>query len=313
MRIAFVMDPLEHVNVDADTTFAFMLAAKRRGHEVCYVRARDLSARGNEARTIARRCDVRPVQGDHFTLEAPVEGPLHDFDCVFMRKDPPFDDAYLYACQLLELAEERGTLVMNRPRGIMAANEKLYALKFPGAIPSTLVTKRPDDIKAFATEHGGRCIIKPLDGHGGEGVLLASHEDRNLNAILELTTKHGTEYLMCQEYLPAAREGDKRIIMLDGEPLGAILRVPRADENRGNIHVGGSVVKTELTARDRAICEEAGPRLREDGLWFVGLDVIGGYLTEVNVTSPTGIQEMSRLDEIDGSGQVIAWIEGQIR
>lgn len=312
MRIAFVMDPIESVNIHADTTFAFMFAAQERGHEVYYVRMQDMEARGDEAWAHVRHCEVRRVERNHYTLGTSAYEALHAFDCVFMRKDPPFDIPYLHAVHLLELAEEKGALVMNKPAGLRAANEKLYSLHFPGSIPKTIVTKRADEVKDFARELGGQCIIKPLDGHGGEGVFLFSTADRNANALLEMTTHHGREYLMCQQYIPAAREGDKRILLLDGEPLGAILRVPKDEENRGNIHVGGRVEKTELTDRDRAICQAVGPRLKRDGLWFVGLDVIGGYLTEVNVTSPTGIQEMSRLDGIDGSAQVIAWIESKI-
>ncbi|MEZ4460858.1 MAG: glutathione synthase [bacterium] len=312
MRIAFVMDPIASVNIHADTTFALMLAAQERGHEVYYVRMQDLEARGDEAWSLVQHCEVRREEGNHFTLSEVEHEPLHTFDCIFMRKDPPFDIAYLHAVHLLELAEEKGTLVMNKPTGLRGANEKLYALHFPSCMPKTIVTKRSQEIRDFAREHGGQCIIKPLDGHGGSGVLLFSLTDRNANALLEMSTRDETEYLMVQQYIPAAREGDKRILMLDGQPLGAILRVPKEEDNRGNIHVGGRVEKTYLSERDQEICAAVGPRLSRDGLWFVGLDVIGGYLTEVNVTSPTGIQEMSRLDGTDGAGDVIAWIENRI-
>lgn len=312
MKIGFIMDPIERVNIDADTTFAFMFAAQQRGHEVFYMKMEDLSARGATARGVWQACTLRRVQGDHVDLGEPQRGPLTELDAVFMRKDPPFDIDYLHATQLLELAERAGVLVLNRPRGLQAANEKLYALHFDEVLPETLVTSRADAIKEFLLELGGRCVIKPIDGHGGDGVFVLDANDRNLNAIIEISTRHGQDAVICQRYLPEAREGDKRVIMLDGEPLGAILRVPREDEHRGNIHVGGSVARTELTERDLAICEAVGPRLREDGLWFVGLDVIGGYLTEVNVTSPTGIQEMSRLDGVDGPGLVIEWIEQKL-
>ncbi len=309
MKIGFIMDPIESVNVLADTTFAFMLAAQQRGHEIFFLRMQDLSARGASALARYTPVRVKAVQGEHFEKGETIYGNLHDLDVVFMRKDPPFDVPYLHACHLLELAEQHGTLVMNRPRGLMAANEKLYALQFENVSPLTIVTNRTSDIKAFLDESGGRCIIKPVDGHGGAGIFMLSREDRNLNAIIETSTRDGREAVICQQYVPEARAGDKRIILLDGKPLGGILRVPQDDDNRGNMHVGGSVAKTELTPRDLAICEAVASRLREDGLWFVGLDVIGGYLTEVNVTSPTGIQEMSRLDGIDGAGEVIAWAE----
>ncbi len=309
MRVAFVMDPIEDVNIDADTTFALMFAAQARGHEVFYVRMQDMEARSNEAWTLAQACTVRREHGNHYTLELAENYALHSFDVIFMRKDPPFDIRYLHAAHLLELAEDLGALVVNKPTGLRIANEKLYALHFPGAIPKTMVSKRKEEVRAFAASEGGKCIIKPLDGHGGEGVFLLDLEDRNAGALLEVMTRHETEYLMCQAYIPAARKGDKRILMLDGEPMGAILRVPQESDNRGNIHVGGTVEKTELTPRDLEICQMVGPRLKKDGLYFVGLDVIGDYLTEVNVTSPTGIQEMSRLNGVDGPDQVIQWAE----
>lgn len=309
MRIAFVMDPLEHVNVDADTTFAFMLAAQARGHEIYHVRQRDLSARGDVARAVVRRAEVRRTQGDHYSLGGTEHVDLHEIDVVFQRTDPPFDIDYLHAVHILELAEERGTLVVNKPSGLRAANEKLYALHFPDAIPDTLVTSSATEIKAFAREMGGRCVIKPVDGHGGEAVFVLALDDRNANALLEVMTEHGRTRIICQRYLPEARRGDKRVILLDGEPLGGIMRVPRADEHRGNIHVGGTVEQATLTDRDREICELVGPRLRRDGLWFVGLDIIGDHLTEVNVTSPTGIQEMSRLDGFDGAAAVLEFVE----
>ena len=312
MKIGFVMDPIDRVNVNADTTFAFMLAATARGHEVAYMKMEDLAARGARALGAWRWAQVRRDADSPAQLGDEERGDLSHFDAIFMRKDPPFDIDYLHACHLLERAEDEGVLVVNKPSGLRAANEKLYALHFAEVIPETLVTRDKGDIRAFATEMGGRCIVKPIDGHGGEGIFLVDIEDRNFNAILEVSTTDGRHRVMCQRYLPKAREGDKRVILLDGEPLGGILRVPRADDNRGNIHVGGSVVKAELTDADLAICEAVKDRLRRDGLWFVGLDIIGGTLTEVNVTSPTGIQEMSRLNDVDGAGAVIEWVESRL-
>ncbi len=312
MKIGFIMDPLEAVNVMADTTFAFMLAAQARGDEVYFLKMQDLWARGSTTYARYQRCEVQQKQGEHYKLGEVEQGPLHELDAVFMRKDPPFDVAYLHACHLLELAEKKGCLVVNKPRGLMAANEKLYALNFEDVSPVTVVTRSAETIKSFLDESGGKCIIKPVDGHGGAGIFMLDAKDRNLNAISEVSTQEGKEQVICQQYVPEARQGDKRIIMLDGKPLGGILRVPREDDNRGNIHVGGSVAKTELTKRDLEICEAVSESLRADGLWFVGLDVIGGYLTEVNVTSPTGIQEMSRLNNIDGSKMVMDWIAGQL-
>ena len=313
MRVGFIMDPLESVNVQADTTFAFMLAAAARGDEVHYIQMQGLGAQGAEAFAKTAICQVRQVQGEHFELEAWAWRELGEFDVVFMRKDPPFDVAYLHACHLLELAQRSGVLVVNNPRGLYAANEKLYALHFPELTPATLVTADAQRIRAFMEAQGGRCILKPVDGHGGAGILVLEEQDMNLNSLIELSTKEGREAVMCQAYLPSAREGDKRILMLDGEPMGAILRVPQARDHRGNIHVGGQVERTTLSAADRRIVEAVGPRLREEGLWFVGLDVIGGHLTEVNVTSPTGIQEMSRFDSIDAAHQVMEWAHRKSR
>ncbi|MGM0559156.1 MAG: glutathione synthase [Myxococcota bacterium] len=312
MKIGFVMDPLASVNINADTTFALMFAAQERGHEVYKMSMEDLAAEGDECWATMHRAELRREAGNHYDLASAQYEPLHALDCVFMRKDPPFDVPYLHAAHLLELAEEKGCLVLNKPNALRAANEKLYALHFTEFMPDTLVTRNRERIRGFLEDHEGRCIIKPIDGHGGEGIFMLEHDDRNLNALLEVATDHGRKRIICQAYMEAAREGDKRILLLDGEPLGAILRVPSSDEHRGNIHVGGSVKKTELTAADRAICEGVGPRLSEDGLWFVGIDVIGGKLTEVNVTSPTGIQEMSRLDDEDYSGRTIAWIEERV-
>lgn len=312
MKIGFVMDPLESVNVNADTTFALMFSAQERGHEVFFIAPESLLARGNQGFGTVHPVKLKREQGNHYSFGEAEEVNLSIFDALWMRKDPPFDEAYLYEVGILELAEEEGTLVLNRPQGLRAANEKLYALHFPGAIPATMVSSKKEKIKEFMSAQGGRCVLKPLSGHGGEGIFVLEAGDRNLNTMIELSTEHGKKLVMCQEYLPEAREGDKRIIMLDGKPLGAILRVPLEEEHRSNIHVGGRVEKTELTEREKEICAQVGPRLVKDGLYFVGLDVIGGRLTEVNVTSPTGIQEMSRLNQVDGSGEVIQWIEERI-
>jgi glutathione synthase len=311
MRIAFIMDSLAGVLIDKDTTFALMLEAQRRGHELLHAGIGDLYVAHGEVMAVVRPATVSRTPGHHYGLGEPLEVRLVDLDCTFMRKDPPFDATYLYATQLLELARDR-TLLLNDPRGLRDANEKLYALHFPTLIPDTLVTRDPARAKSFVTSHGGQAVIKPLDGAGGRGVFHLRSDDRNLNALIESSTADGRSFVMVQEYLPQVREGDKRILLLDGEPLGAILRVPLEEETRSNIHVGGRVVKTGLTAREREICSTLAPRLRADGLAFVGLDVIGDYLTEVNVTSPTGIQEMDRLDGQDGTGRTVRWIEERI-
>lgn len=316
MKIASIMDPIERVLIHADTTFGWMLAAQARGHELFYVRPADLVAEGSTAACWATPVTVRmPEQPGqpHYELGETVYVPLSHFDVVWMRRDPPFDTDYLYSTYILELAEERGDCwVMNHPRALRDANEKAFILHFPELTPRTMVTRRKDRIKAFMHEEGGRCIVKPLVGHGGEEVFMAQAEDLNLNTILEVVTRHESRYVMVQTYVPEARKGDKRIILVDGEPLGAVLRVPSAGELRGNLHVGGRAVKAELTARERQICEALRPRLQQLGLYFVGIDILGDYLTEVNVTSPTGIREMSILDGQDYTDQWIVWIERRL-
>ncbi len=315
LRLAFIMDPIERVLPDKDTTFMFMLEAGRRGHEVYYLQLDDLFIERTVPHGRARRAAVRRPSADdpghhHLYEERTVR--LDWFDAVLMRKDPPFDLAYFFATHALSLIDPARTLVINDPRGLREANEKLYALHFPDVIPESLVTADAVRLKAFMTALGGEMIIKPLDGAGGAGVFHLREGDRNLNAILETATREGRRAIMAQRYLPEIRQGDKRIIVLDGEPLGAVLRVPREDETRGNIHVGGATVRAPLTARDRAICARLAPRLRADGLWFVGLDVIGDWLTEVNVTSPTGIQEINALDGVALERTVLDALEQRI-
>jgi glutathione synthase len=315
MRLAFVMDPIERILPDKDTTFMFMLEAGRRGHEVYYLLLDDLYIERTVPHGRARRAEVRRPSADqpgHHSLFEERVTRLDWFDAVFMRKDPPFDLAFFFATHVLSLIDPARTLVVNRPSGLREANEKLYALNFPSVIPDSLVTHEPARLKAFLAELGGEMIVKPLDGAGGSGVFHVRHGDRNLNAILEASTLDGRRAIMAQRYLPEIRQGDKRIIVLDGEPLGAVLRVPREDETRGNIHVGGAVVRAPLSPRDREICAILAPRLRADGLWFVGLDVIGDWLTEVNVTSPTGIQEINALDGVTLERPVIDFVEQRV-
>ncbi len=318
MRFAFVMDPLERILPDKDTTFVFMLESLHRGHEVYYCDPNDLFVRHARAFARARRCEVRRVAPEERERTRPYQlfeertEALEWFDAIFMRRDPPFDLAYFFATHLLDLADRRQTLVINDPRGLREANEKLYALHFPEVIPETFVSGDPARLKSFLDELGGEMIIKPLAGCGGAGVFHLHRDDRNLNALLEMATDNGRQMIMAQRYLPAVREGDKRLILLDGEPLGATLRVPREDEHRGNIHVGGTCVRAEVTERDREICAALASRVRRDGLYFVGLDIIGGFLTEVNVTSPTGVQEINALDGVQLESQVIDFVEARV-
>jgi glutathione synthase len=306
------MDPLESVLPDKDTTFAFMLESLARAHEIFHLGLKDLFARGHRVFGRARRCAVMRETPHFRFLDSGIQYPLEHFDAMFMRKDPPADAPYLYATMLLSLVDRRSTFILNEPGGLREANEKLYALNFPDAIPPTIVTYEIPRLKQFMAEQGGEMIVKPLDGHGGEGVFHAQSSDRNLNAILETVTRFETRPIMGQRYVPEIREGDKRLIVLNGEPLGCTLRVPRDDEHRGNIHVGGNCIKAEVTERDREICRMMRPRLQRDGLYFVGLDIIGRYLTEVNVTSPTGIQEVDRLDGVNLEAKVIDFVESRL-
>ncbi len=312
MRFAFIMDPIQNILIDKDTTFTFMLESQSRGHEVHYLEMGDLFVRHAKALARMRRIELRREYRNHFTFHEERTDPLGAFDAVFMRKDPPFDVAYLHATQVLDLAQDDGAFVMNNPAGLRAANEKLYALNFPSVIPPTLVSQDVNLIKDFLHELGGEMIIKPIDGHGGAGIFYVHREDRNLNSLLETATREGKEAIIAQRYLPEVRQGDKRLIVLNGAPLGCTLRVPRADEHRGNIHVGGTCIKADVTPRDREICREVAPRLRQEGLYFVGLDIIGDYLTEVNVTSPTGVQEIDNLNNVCLEAQVIDFVEQKV-
>jgi glutathione synthase len=311
-RFLFVMDPIGQILPDKDTTFVFMLESLRREHEIFYALVPDLFLHHGVPHTRARRVEVmRPTAADpaHYHAFEERTEPLTWFDVVFMRKDPPFDMTFFFATHLLGLTDATQTLVVNDPRGLRDANEKLYALHFPSVVPPSLVSAQIDRLKRFLDELGGEMIVKPLDGCGGAGVFHVHRTDRNLNAILESATDNGRRMIMAQRYQPEIRQGDKRLIVLDGRPLGGVLRVPREDETRGNIHVGGNVVKTEVTARDREICATLAPRLKADGLYFVGLDIIGDWLTEVNVTSPTGIQEINTLDGVTLEADVIDFVE----
>jgi glutathione synthase len=310
LRIAFVMDSLDRVLVDKDTTFVFMLEAQQRGHEIYHLGVGDLYIDGPRPYGRCRRATVRRAE-DHYSLDDAQVEPLDSFQVVFMRKDPPFDLAYFFATHVLSLIDEDRTFVINAPRGLREANEKLYALNFPDLIPPTRVARDPELLKAFLDTLGGEMIIKPLEFSGGAGVFHVRRDDRNLNALLEMATDQGTRLLMAQQYLPEVRSGDERLIVLDGEPLGATLRVPPDSETRANIHVGAVCRKSPVSERDREICATIAPRLRADGLYFVGLDVIGTWVTEINVTSPTGIQEINELDGVCLEAAVIDFVEAR--
>lgn len=311
MRFLVIMDPIESVHPDKDTSFGFILAAQARGHEIFYCQAEDLFiAPDGTASALCAPLSVRHQLQDFYTLGAKADHALGTFQSIWIRSDPPVDWTYLHATYILDLAPPE-TLVVNRPSATRGANEKLYALNWPELCPQTMVTRDAARIKGWLAE-GKPLIAKPVDGHGGAGIFMLSPEDRNASSIIETLTQEGRRWIIVQAYLPAAREGDKRILLLDGEPQGAILRVPQESDHRGNMHVGGSAVATEITEADRALCAKLAPKLREDGLYFVGLDVIGGKLTEVNVTSPTGIREVKALGGPDVGEAYIKWIEDRV-
>jgi glutathione synthase len=306
MRFVYVMDPMDRVLPDKDTTFAFQRATQRRGHASLHCELRDVFMEGGEVWARARPLRVSDSP-PYFAFDQAQPVRLAEVDCVFIRKDPPFDSAYLHVSLMLETLRRR-VLVVNDPRGLRDANEKLYTLHFARHMPRTLVASDRERIHAFVAQVG-QAVVKPLDGAGGSGVMVVSSTDRNTRSIVDYITSEGTRHAMVQEYVEAVRAGDKRVLVLDGQILGAINRVPRADDVRSNIHAGGTVYPCEVTAEERAIVDDMRSRLSSDGLVFVGLDFIGGKLTEVNVTSPTGIQELSRHMGRDVAEDVIAWVE----
>jgi glutathione synthase len=297
LTVAIQMDPIEKIDINGDSTFALALEAQARGHSLFYYGPKDLSWRDGEVTAYMRPLSVKNVRGDHFALG---EAALHDLarmDVVLMRQDPPFDMAYISATHMLERIHP-GTLVVNDPAQVRNAPEKLFVTTFAEFIPPTLISSDPRAIRAFRAEHKD-IILKPLYGNGGAGVFRVREGDENLGALLEMFTTFYREPVIVQRYLPAVRQGDKRIILVDGEFAGAINRVPAEGEARSNMHVGGKPMATELTAREKAICAAIGPELKKRGFIFTGIDVIGDYMTEINVTSPTGIHEVRRFGGAD--------------
>jgi glutathione synthase len=297
LAVAIQMDPIEPVNIDADSSFALALEAQRRGHSLFHYMPQHMSFVGGKVLARGRALAVRRERGNHATLGSWESVDLARFDVILLRQDPPFDMAYITTTHLLEHIHP-ATLVVNDPVHVRNAPEKLFVTHFPDLMPPTLISSDSEQIKAFRAEHGD-IIMKPLFGNGGAGVFHLTPDDENLNALLEMFTQRSREPVIIQRYLPEVRAGDKRIILVDGEAAGGVLRVPAQGEARANLHVGGKAMKTALTKREQEICAAIGPALRERGLVFVGIDVIGDYLTEINVTSPTGIQEVSRFDGTD--------------
>jgi glutathione synthase len=316
VKLAFIIDPIQRLDPTHDTSVALMEAAQAAGHEVWITYATQLTVIAGKAWAILRSVQLVPVTlrenrwiavADWFNLGEPSFQPLETMDVVFMRVDPPVNTAYLYSTYILDAIDPSKTRVINSPQGLRSANEKMYALQFRDAIPETIVTQDKSVIRAFLEQHGA-AVLKPLGGKAGEGILFLQAGDRNFNSLIEISTQ-GQLPIMVQTYLPDAKLGDKRIILLNGEPLGAVNRVPTGSEFRGNMAVGGRAEQVEITERDRQICQQLAPTLRRDGLIFVGIDIIGDYLTEVNVTSPTGVREIDRLSQLNLGQTVMQWLE----
>lgn len=306
LNLAYVMDPIESINIKKDSTFALMEAAQNRGHTNYYLLPEGLIFKDQQVWGQMQKVHVTRAEV-YYQLEAPEWVPLKSMDAVFMRKDPPFDMDYIFNTYLLELAAQE-TRVLNNPASLRSVNEKLFALHFPDLIPLTLVSSDRDVIRQFVAEQQ-KAVLKPIDAKGGEGVFILKHDDSNLNALLDLMTRDGQRKMVVQQYIPAATEGDKRILMIDGEVCGWFRRVPAQGEHRANLNAGGQALACELSERDREICARVGPLLKAAGLTFVGLDIIGDYLIEVNVTSPTGMQEALKLTGVNAAERLIALLE----
>jgi glutathione synthase len=302
IKLGMVMDPISHINIKKDTSFAMLLEAQARGWELHYMELGDLYLRNGAAFAKTRALSVKRDANQWFQFTAEQNIPLSELDVILMRKDPPFNQEFLYATYLLEQAENAGVLVVNKPQSLRDANEKMFTAWFPQCCTETLVTRDSIRIKAFLQELGD-IIIKPLDGMGGASIFRVREGDPNLSVILEIMTKHNTETVMAQKYLPQIKDGDKRILVVNGEPVPYCLaRIPAQGESRGNLAAGGTGEGRPLTERDWWIAKQVGPALRDRGLLFVGLDVIGNTLTEINVTSPTCVQELDKQFDINISG-----------
>jgi glutathione synthase len=309
LNVAVQMDPIERINIRGDSTFALLLEAQARAHPLSYYTPDRLSLRDGKVSATVRSLAVRDIAGDHFTLGEPTHVDLSTFDVVLLRQDPPFDLSYISTTHFLERLQPK-TLVVNDPAHVRNAPEKVFVTEFPDLMPPTLLTRDLDAIKAFRGEHGD-IVMKPLYGKGGEAVFLLKRDDLNFGSLYDLFSTMSREPWVVQKFLPAVKEGDKRIILVDGEFAGAVNRVPAADDLRSNMVRGGVPAATELTAREREICTRLGPALRERGLIFVGIDVIGDFLTEINVTSPTGIRAIKNLGGPDIAAMIWDAIEAK--
>lgn len=305
IRLGVVMDPIEAIKPAKDTTLAMLLAAQARGWELLYMEQPDLYLRAGEARARLRKLTVWDAAAGWFQLGDENDEALGQLDVILMRKDPPVDNEFIYTTYILERAETAGALVVNRPQALRDANEKAFTAWFPACCPPTLMSRSMVRIRDFLAEHG-KIVVKPLDGMGGASVFVLDRQDPNISVVLETLTQRGKRLAVAQQYLPEITAGDKRILLIDGEPVPyALARVPAPGESRGNLAAGGQGVGVPLTERDRWICAQVAPTLKQRGLLFVGLDVIGDYLTEINVTSPTCVRELDKLYGLDIAGQFL--------
>jgi glutathione synthase len=309
LKVAVQMDPIARINVRGDSTFALLLEAQRRGHEISYYTPDKLSLRGGDVVASVQPLTVRDQEGDHYTLGEAARAYLESFDVVLLRQDPPFDLAYITTTHLLERIHPK-TLVVNDPASVRNAPEKLFVMDFPELMPPTLISRNLDEINSFRDEHGA-VVMKPLHGHGGAAVFRVTPQDMNFGSLFDMFSVTFREPWVIQRFLPEVKQGDKRIILVDGEFAGAVNRVPAADDLRSNMVRGGAARATDLSPRESEICKRIGPALRERGLLFVGIDVIDGLLTEINVTSPTGIRAIAALGGPDVAGKIWDGIEAK--
>ena len=312
LKVGIVMDPIANITYKKDTSLAMLIAAQERGWELYYMEQGDLYLHGDTAMGWMRALEVAYNPDTWYSMGEASDRPLAELDVILVRKDPPFDSNYVYSTYLLERAERAGTLIVNKPQSLRDCNEKMFATEFPQCCPPLLVSSRTDKLKAFHKEHGD-VIFKPLDGMGGSSIFRVRADDTNISVIIEMLTTHGRSPIMAQRYIPEITKGDKRILLIDGDPVPyALARVPAIGESRGNLAAGGNGIAQALSERDKWICAQVRDSIREKGLLFVGLDVIGDYLTEINVTSPTCIREINAAQNLDIAGELMDCIAGKL-
>ena len=312
LKIGIVMDPIGSITPKKDSSFAMLLEATRRDAEIYYFEQQDLRMLSGDASGRSRRLSVQDDSSDWFQFGAEENLALGSLDAILMRKDPPFDMEYVYTTYILDRAKQAGALIVNAPQALRDMNEKAYTGWFPDCTPITLITRSMSEMKSFLGEHE-RIVVKPLDGMGGRSIFVLQKNDNNANVVFETLTDYGQRFAMAQVYIPEIKLGDKRILIIDGEPVPyALARIPTADDNRGNIVAGATTKGQELSAADRRICDQVGPVLREQGVLFAGIDVIGDVMTEVNVTSPTGIRELDREFDLNIAGLMFDSIEAKL-